>query len=137
LRTIGIDVNIVADVSIVALDRRFASWDDRKPSATEIFAFTEALGGLLDWAELLKSRRVVILAEAGSGKSTELKERARLMSAEGRFAFYATVQEVGGSGLAKALNAARRPERRSTTAEPAPSTGLRRTASSFPRVEPS
>lgn len=60
--------------------------------------------GALGWEEFLTRRRVVILAEAGSGKSTETKERARLMAAAGRFAFYATVEDVGRDGLVRTLS---------------------------------
>ena len=60
-------------------------------------------GGMLGWTDLLARRRVVILAEAGSGKTEELREQARQQSVLGKFAFYATVQDVGQHGLGKAL----------------------------------
>lgn len=60
------------------------------------------------WDELLAKRRVVILAEAGSGKTEELRERVRLQLAAGKFAFYATVQDVGRDGLESALRRADR-----------------------------
>ncbi|MEG3146746.1 hypothetical protein U1839_19005 [Sphingomonas sp. RT2P30] len=41
-----------------------------------------------DWEELLKSSRIVILAEAGSGKTRELQERARRMSGDDKVAFF-------------------------------------------------
>ncbi len=63
---------------------------------------------MLGWDELLAIRRVVILAEAGSGKTEELRERARLLLAAGKFAFYATVQDVGRDGLESALRLADR-----------------------------
>jgi hypothetical protein len=47
----------------------------------------------------LMKQRVVILAEAGSGKSTELMEQARLSVRVGRYTFSATVQNVGRRGL--------------------------------------
>lgn len=63
---------------------------------------------MLGWPDLLAKRRVVILAEAGSGKTEELTEQARLQTAAGKFAFYATVQDVGRDGLEGALRAADR-----------------------------
>ncbi len=55
------------------------------------------------WPDLLAKRRVVILAEAGSGKTEELTAQACLQTAAGKFAFYATVQDVGRDGLESAL----------------------------------
>ena len=91
-------------MSVVALDRRFAEWrEDQEPPDSEIY---EALGlgeTGVGWDELLLQRRVVILAEAGSGKSTEMAERARMTTASHRYAFHATVGDVGREGLEGAL----------------------------------
>lgn len=88
---------------VVALDRRFIEWGDQEPSDPEIRrAFGLGDGGV-GWDELLVKRRVVILAEAGSGKSTEMSERARMSAASHRCAFHATVEDVGRDGLESAL----------------------------------
>ena len=95
-------------VPIVALDRRFYAWDDKEPPDPEIrraFGLEEGGAG---WDELLLKRRVVILAEAGSGKSTEMAERARLTDASHRYAFHATIEDVGRDGLEGALSASGR-----------------------------
>ena len=42
---------------------------------------------------LLKRRRVVILAEAGSGKSTEFRRQMKIVEQSGSFSFSATVKE--------------------------------------------
>ena len=89
---------------VVVLDRRFAEWGDQETPDPE---FRRALGldeGGVGWDELLLKRRVVILAEAGSGKSTEMAERARMTTASHRYAFYATVGDVGCDGLEGALS---------------------------------
>ena len=65
-------------MAIVALNRRFFEWNEKEPTDPE---FRQAMGlgeDGIGWEELLTKRRVVILAEAGSGKSTEMAERARL-----------------------------------------------------------
>jgi hypothetical protein len=88
-------------VPIVPLNRRFVEWNEKEPTDPE---FRQAMGlgeGGVGWDELLEKRRVVILAEAGSGKSKEMAERARLTAAGGRFAFHATVaggrpRRIGG-----------------------------------------
>src|SRR5450755_3350183 len=64
--------------------------------------------GGVGWEDLLARRRVVILAEAGSGKSTEMAERARLSRAAGRLAFHAAVEDVGRDGLEGALSSSSR-----------------------------
>lgn len=64
--------------------------------------------GTKSWDDLLKRHRVVLLAEAGSGKTEEMRERARLLNAAGSIAFYATVQDVGRLGLDGALSVADR-----------------------------
>jgi hypothetical protein len=94
---------------IVTLNRRFIEWEKKEPPPDA--EFRRAMGledGGLGWEELLSKRRVVILAEAGSGKSTEMKERARLQEADGRRAFHASLEDIGADGLEGALSATNR-----------------------------
>lgn len=46
---------------------------------------------------------MIILAEAGSGKSIELEEQARALITAGECAFHATVKNVASYGLATAI----------------------------------
>ncbi len=86
----------------IALNRQFQEWSDKEKTDPELrWAFR--IGHAQTWDDLLRERRVVLLAEAGSGKTEEMKERARILSASGEFAVYATVQDVGHRGLAGAL----------------------------------
>jgi len=91
----------------VELDRRF-----RTVTAAEAAAparlFASGLGGELGWDDLLDQPRVVILAEAGSGKSHEFKACARAMTEDGDLACYATVQDLARSGFQAALGPADR-----------------------------
>lgn len=109
-------------MSFIDLDRRFLRWseNDKDPSGAYAWLRHYSRTGL-DWSKLLLHRRIVLLAEAGSGKSEELKERALRMTANGQFAFYATVQNVAREGLDNAVgNAARsRLGEWRTSAEPA------------------
>lgn len=97
-------------MTTVALDRRFYEWrEDADGLANSRYRAAAGLSdGMLGWPDLLAKRRVVILAEAGSGKTEELTEQARLRTAAGKFAFYATVQDVGRDGLESALRPAGR-----------------------------
>ena len=94
-------------MNTVQLDRRFYEWkeDADEPTHSSYRIRTE-LGlsdGMFTWSNLLAKRRVVILAEAGSGKTEELKAQAHLQTVAGKFAFYSTVQYVGRGGLKDAL----------------------------------
>lgn len=92
-------------MTAVALDRRFYEWrgDEEGPAHSRYRSMHGISDDTIGWQELLAKRRVVILAEAGSGKTEELKEQARLQTAAGKLAFYATVQDVGLDGLENAL----------------------------------
>ncbi len=97
-------------MTTVALDRRFYEWrEDADGFAHSRYRAAAGLSdGMLGWTDLLAKRRIVILAEAGSGKTEELTEQACLQTAAGKFAFYATVQDVGRDGLESALRPADR-----------------------------
>jgi len=61
-------------LTIIPLDRRFVEWSDGEPSDPDfqsLFQFGD--DALEDWNDLLRRRRVVVLAEAGSGKTEEMK----------------------------------------------------------------
>ncbi|MCX4177690.1 MULTISPECIES: hypothetical protein [Paraburkholderia] len=97
-------------MTTIPLNRQFYEWQEKKESLAFSRNRTAAgvSNGLLSWPELIAKRRVVILAEAGSGKTEELAEQARQQTAAGRFAVYATLQDVGRDGLDKALRLADR-----------------------------
>jgi hypothetical protein len=90
-------------VVTIELDRRFIECNEDKPSDPDVvarFGFTEAT---LSWDDLLARRRVVLLAEAGSGKTTEMIAQARRQANADRPAFYLTLEDVGRAGLETAL----------------------------------
>ena len=96
-------------MSIVDLDRRFLRWNEKENDAAEIYAVLRHYArNDLDWPKLLQHHRVVVLAEAGSGKTEELREQAQRLVAIGQFGFYATVQDVGREGLESAIGSASR-----------------------------
>ncbi len=55
------------------------------------------------WSDLLDMTRVVILAEAGTDKTHELRETARRMRREGKAAFFCRIEELAANGLENAL----------------------------------
>ncbi len=86
----------------VSLNRRFrrATENDERP-------FRGLFGGDFNlyptWTDLLELRRVVVLAEAGSGKSTEFESQCAALRSAGKFAFSASVRDVAQAGLEGAL----------------------------------
>src|SRR5687768_13055030 len=91
----------------IPLRRLFLIWEEEaKTNDPDLLHFYQATGRALEWSALLEKHRVVVLAEAGSGKSAELEEQANLSRAVGRFTFGATVQSVGAKGLGAALGRA-------------------------------
>lgn len=89
----------------INLDREFIDWQERDGELSDPELYVRfGLGDKFKrWPDLLKFYRVVVLAEAGSGKTDELREQARRLSAGGAFAFYSTVQDVGREGLESSL----------------------------------
>jgi hypothetical protein len=93
----------------IPLNRRFIEWrhtETDELSDPDILSRLGIHDDAKSWDDLLKRRRVVILAEAGSGKSEELRNQAVRLVAENKVAFYASVQEVGREGLEHAIPAA-------------------------------
>jgi len=58
----------------------------------------------IDWDDLLKSKRILIISEAGSGKSFECKARRDLLWAEGQAAFYIELEGFAQAGLRAPLS---------------------------------
>lgn len=57
------------------------------------------------WEALLQHPYVVVLGEAGTGKSTEFRLRAQSMAAQGRFSFFVELSELAADGLTQSLDA--------------------------------
>lgn len=92
----------------IELNRRFVEYRDEQTSDPDVIARFGRNEGTLSWDDLLSRRRAVILAEAGSGKTTEMQAQARQQANRGRLAFYARLEDVGRSGLEAALKPSNR-----------------------------
>ena len=95
-------------MSTIALNRQFFEWREGELSDPGLVRRFGRTDDLLTWETISARWRVVILAEAGSGKSTEMREQARLRTEAGQFAVYATVEDVGRDNLDSALGPADR-----------------------------
>ena len=95
-------------MTYVALERRFVAWREQEGTAIQRLRDPRLYADEIDWSELQKHSRVVILAEAGSGKTEELRAQAQALASEGSFAFYTTVQNAAVEGFAESLPEAER-----------------------------
>lgn len=57
------------------------------------------------WSDILEYPRVLILAEAGSGKTAEMREQARRLIAEGKYAFFVALESLDRDNLTDLLSA--------------------------------
>ncbi|WP_310448072.1 hypothetical protein [Thiobacillus sp.] len=56
------------------------------------------------WPELLQHPRVLLLAEAGSGKTREMQEQAKRLVGDGKHAFFVPLESLDQSGLSDLLS---------------------------------
>src|SRR5229473_2945148 len=92
----------------IELNRRFVQCRDDERSDPDLVAHFGRTADTLGWDDLLTKRRVVLLAEAGSGKTTEMKARVCALAVDRSTVFYATVEDVGRRGIEGALRHADR-----------------------------
>ena len=89
--------------NIIPLDRRFVPWTTDESNDDDVLAYLSEMRDKLGWDDLLQRRRVVVLAEPGSGKSAEIEAQVECSRAAGNYTFVATVQTIGRIGLTRAL----------------------------------
>ena len=94
----------------VDLKRRFRDLRDTELAHREfddpgVLASLEewGLGSTLGWSELLEHPRVVLLAEAGAGKSREMSEQAKRLIKERRYAFFVPLESLDSEPLTNLL----------------------------------
>jgi hypothetical protein len=88
----------------IELDRRFYRIDERTAAFPEDATYYADSEHITDaWTKLLLRKRVVVLAEAGMGKSEELLTQAKKLVAAGKPAFNARIERLADGDLDKAL----------------------------------
>jgi hypothetical protein len=94
-------------VDFIDLHRYFVPiYKDQEASLDVGRVWGRRVAGWLDWPALLKKRRVVLLAEASSGKSDEFLHQQRSLAAEGKPAFFVSIEQLADDGLDAALDPA-------------------------------
>uniref|UniRef100_UPI0040574C7E hypothetical protein n=1 Tax=Candidatus Electrothrix sp. TaxID=2170559 RepID=UPI0040574C7E len=95
-------------MQFIELNRRFRDITEEELENPELlFSFGESFldSTTDDWAKLLESSRVVLLAEAGSGKTEEMNEQVNRLKSEGKHAFYADLASLDQESLPDLLSA--------------------------------
>lgn len=91
----------------IDLGRRFRTLTDSELAEPERLAELHDFGtfGTLSWADLLQTPRVVLLAEAGSGKTWELEEQTQALRREGKAAFFFPLESLAREAPGASLSA--------------------------------
>jgi len=90
----------------VDLQRRFRDLTPADLEEPEVLAYLNEhnWGPGIGWSELLENSRVVILAEAGAGKTREMIEQAKRLINEGRYAFFVALESLDREPLTNLLS---------------------------------
>ncbi len=93
------------DEQYVFLDRRFRDLTKDEEIEPSLLSHIEGWGHDqgTPWGEILKSERVVILAEAGSGKTKEMLAQAEYLINQGHTAFFIPIEELDTQGVKEYL----------------------------------
>ena len=87
------------------LDRRFLDYaDDTLPDPTARRILSGFGEGGKDWKAILAHPRIVVLGEAGTGKTTEFRRQTAILKQAGTAAFFCRIEELAEFGLARALD---------------------------------
>lgn len=82
-----------SEYSYIDLDRTFRELGEAEDDQSEYLALL-GRSNHKSWSDLLEHRRVIILSEAGSGKTEEIRNTARCLIAEGKRAFFLRLEHV-------------------------------------------
>ena len=88
----------------IELNRRFIEIQEnnQEPESRRQLAAFGYLG--FSWEDLLNHPRVVILAEAGMGKTQELKAQAEKLRSQGKYTFFCRIEDLIEEGLEASLD---------------------------------
>lgn len=96
----------LTNIDYVDLDREFIAIDpavDDLDQLRELASYGGAYAGTLGWDLVWESQAVVILAEAGAGKTTELEAQADKLVRASKSAFFIRIEELADGDLDTAL----------------------------------
>jgi hypothetical protein len=92
-------------MDFIDLDRHFAPLEKDRESSLDIGRlWGPRVSGWLSWEELRRRRRVILLAEASSGKTEEFRHQCEVLRAAGSPAFFLRIEELAEQGIEAALD---------------------------------
>ena len=84
----------------IDLDRRFHELTDQElDDFQNLEVWSDLPNSTIGWSELLKHDRAVLLAEAGAGKTAEMRQQVKHLVEKGVFAFFVALDELGGEPI--------------------------------------
>jgi len=78
----------------VPIERTFVELKETSASDAESELLLNAGYKSLRWPEVLNEHRLILLSEAGAGKTTEILQKARQMKAAGKWAFFVRIEYI-------------------------------------------
>ena len=91
-------------MNFIELNRFFVPiGKDKEPLLRIEHTWGRQFAGWLQWSDLLKYNRVVLLAEASSGKSTEFRHQVDTLVGDGKPAFLVRIGELADHGVETSL----------------------------------
>lgn len=99
-------------MAFIELNRKFWVVNDKEDADPDSlrYQYLWSRDSQPGWSELLQMPRVVVLAEAGTGKSEEFKEAAHRLRSEGKSAFFCAIEELVAEGIERAFDVGTFPE---------------------------
>lgn len=91
-------------MAYIELDRQFVAVRTTGDLEVDAPDYSSIWSAKVPWTTVLEHPRVVILGEACTGKTTEFRERTRLLASAGTPAFGLTVEDLAQSGIPRALD---------------------------------
>jgi len=91
-------------MGFVDLDRCFVTIEkDEEANLNAGRTWGRKSAGWFDWSDLLKCQRIVLLAEASSGKTEEFRHQAETLATDGKAAFFVRIEDLAEDGFDAAL----------------------------------
>ncbi|WP_420473696.1 NACHT domain-containing protein [Noviherbaspirillum sp. ST9] len=95
MNTTAIDLKQAAKYEFIELGRTFRELSEYSGKDDDSdFGHAFRLGERLTWTDLLAEYRLILLSEAGAGKTAEIRNVARRLRAEGRSAFFLRLEHI-------------------------------------------
>lgn len=92
-------------MKFVELNRAFMPIEKGQEASVEVMRlWGHRYSGAIHWPELRQYHRVILLAEASSGKTEEFRNQAALLRKEGHAAFFVRIEELADTGFEAALD---------------------------------